>query len=75
MKVDAKLKIYDDNGDFSEGIVTIDLSYMPDEEGMISLIERAVATKYGASLLYGRDFSVTNFDALMGDMPMDAYIL
>ena len=68
MKVDAKLKIYDDNGDFSEGIVPVNISYVGDEEEMISWVEEEVCRKYGKSLLYGRDFSIANFDEILEEM-------
>lgn len=68
MKVDAKLKIYEDNGDFSEDTVPVNISYVGDEEEMISWVEEEVYRKYGKSLLYGRDFSIANFDEILEEM-------
>lgn len=72
MKVDAKLKIYDENGDFSEDTVTVDVSYVGDEEEMISWVEEEVYRKYGKSLFYGRDFSIKNFDEILEEMEQAA---
>jgi hypothetical protein len=72
MKIDAKLTIYEDNGDFSEDTVTVDVSYVGDEEEMISWVEEEVYRKYGKSLFYGRDFSISNFDEILEEMEQAA---
>ena len=72
MKIDAKLKVYEDNGDFSEDTVTVDVSYVGDEEEMISWVEEEVYRKYGKSLFYGRDFSISNFDEILEEMEQAA---
>lgn len=68
MTIDAELKIYDELGNVSDGIVTVNVSYVGEEEDLISWVEEEVRRKYGKSLFYGRDFSIGNWDDLTDEM-------